>query len=528
VRRVRRHRDLEQLECAVEFALPAVADAHIGQQIGVVRPGLERLLVVADRVVEVADVLMEIGETNQRGDVAGIVLDSFAQVAKLGHHRRGAAPGIAHLSRGHGPRGRLGSGSPARVRGQIGLGLDRVQHDRTHQHTKRETDHKKSQVLFLQGERLTRNGFPPFGFDERSTSRAKPTRNPDLFGLDRAELTSFLTEYDVPRFHAGQIYRWMYACGKHNPLDWTDLPLKLRRRLSEKARVHPGRIAERQTASDGTIKYRIALSGGDSVETVYMEQSDRVTLCVSSQVGCALACDFCLTGKMGLKRHMTSGEILGQIARVREDRNLADRPFSIVFMGMGEPLHNYDAVLAAFRILVDDEGFGLGRRRVTISTSGLAPAIEKLAEEPVRPRLAVSLNATTDEVRDRLMPINRRYPLARLKEACRKFTSVSRERFTFEYVLLDGINCSDDDVSRLAQIADTARAKINLIPFNPVPGWLRYRPPLRQRIVQIRDRLLQMQVPVSIRWSRGADARAACGQLALLPDKNKPRSKEDS
>jgi 23S rRNA (adenine2503-C2)-methyltransferase len=351
------------------------------------------------------------------------------------------------------------------------------------------------------------------------TSPANPADNPDLYGLDRTELASVLATYDAPRFHADQIYRWLYACGKHNPRDWTDLPVRLRNQLSDTSRVRPGRISTHVEALDGTVKYRISLAGGDAIETVYMEQSNRVTLCVSSQVGCALACDFCLTGKMGLKRHMTPGEIVGQIARVREDRDLGDQPYSIVFMGMGEPLHNYDAVMAAFRILVDDNGFGIGRRRITISTSGLAPAIEKLADEPIRPRLAVSLNATTDDVRDRIMPINRRYPIARLKEACRKFTNVSRERFTFEYVMLDGVNCTDDDVSRLATLAHGAHAKINLIPFNPVPGWLRYRPPQRHRIIQFRDRLLQMQVPVSIRWSRGADARAACGQLALLPDK---------
>ena len=171
-------------------------------------------------------------------------------------------------------------------------------------------------------------------------------------------------------------------------------------------------IAARVSAADGTVKYGVSLPGGGTVETVFMAQRDRVTLCVSSQVGCALNCGFCLTARMGLIRHLTAGEIVGQIALVQEDQGLRDRPFNIVFMGMGEPLHNFDAVIAAFRLLIDPAGFAIARRRITISTSGLAPAIERLAAEPVRPRLAVSLNATTDAVRERLMPVNRKYPLA--------------------------------------------------------------------------------------------------------------------
>ena len=179
----------------------------------------------------------------------------------------------------------------------------------------------------------------------------------------------------------------------------------------------------------------------------------------------------------------------------------------------GEPLHNYDGVLAAFRLLTDADGAGLARRRVTVSTSGLAPAIERLAGEPKPPRLAVSLNATTDAVRDRLMPVNRRYPLARLLEACRKFAAATGERHTFEYVLLSGINDTDADVVRLGKLLRSHPAKLNLIPFNAVPGWLPYTAPERSRVVAIRDRLLAAGLPVSIRWSRGADARAACGQI---------------
>jgi len=349
-----------------------------------------------------------------------------------------------------------------------------------------------------------------------------PTRRPtraNLFGMERAELTRFLEAHRAPAFHAGQIYRWIYARRRLDPGDWTDLPKTLRAQLVAEARADAGRVVARTAASDGTVKHRISLPGGGEVEAVVMVQSGRVTLCVSSQVGCALRCDFCLTGKMGLTRNLTPGEIVGQITLAHGEHPLADTPYNVVFMGMGEPLHNYDALTAALRILSDPRGFGLSRHRITVSTSGLVPAIERLAQEPIRPRLAVSLNATTDEVRERIMPINRKYPIARLLEACRAYVGATSERFTVEYVLLDGVNDTDDDVRRLAGLVRGLPAKINLIPFNPVPGWLAYRSSPRARVVRVRDSLLESGVAASIRWSRGADARAACGQLALLPDR---------
>ncbi len=341
---------------------------------------------------------------------------------------------------------------------------------------------------------------------------------PNLYGMDRDALGDFLSPLGARPFHAGQVYRWLYERGSRDPGRWTDLPARLRETLGKTARVEPGRVGARVEAPDGTVKYRVELPEGGAVEAVQMVQRSRVTLCLSSQVGCALDCDFCLTGKMGFVRHLSPGEIVGQAALIRDDRALAGTPFNVVFMGMGEPLHNYDNVLAAFRLLSDPRGFGLSRRRITVSTSGLAPAIEWLAGEPRRPRLAVSLNATTDEVRSRLMPVNRRYPLGRLLEACRVFAGRTGERFTFEYVLLAGINDTDADVARLARILRAHPAKLNLIPFNPVPGWLPYAPPTRGRILAMREQLLGMGLPVSIRWSRGAEARAACGQLALLPE----------
>jgi 23S rRNA (adenine2503-C2)-methyltransferase len=341
---------------------------------------------------------------------------------------------------------------------------------------------------------------------------------PNLYGMSRAELETLLESHGAPRYHGDQVFRWLYARRRFDPASFTDLPKDLRAQLARVARVDVPAIASRVSAPDGTVKYGVALPGGGAVETVFMTQRGRVTLCVSSQVGCALMCGFCLTGRMGLIRHLTAGEIVGQIALIQEDRGLGDRPFNVVFMGMGEPLHNYDGVIAAFRLLVDPAGFAVARRRVTLSTSGLAPAIERLAAEPVRPRLAVSLNATTDAARERLMPVNRKYPLARLLAACRRFAAVTGERFTFEYVLLAGVNDSDADVLRLAKLLRANPAKLNLIPFNAVPGWLPYRAPERGRVEAIRDRLLAMGLPVGIRWSRGAEARAACGQLAVLGD----------
>ena len=343
---------------------------------------------------------------------------------------------------------------------------------------------------------------------------------PNLYGLDRPGLADALAPYGGPRFHADQVFRWMYGRGGVDPEGWTDLPRALRSRLSKEADCARGAITGRATAADGTVKYRIAPPGGGAVEAVSMEQRGRTTLCLSSQVGCALDCDFCLTAKMGFVRHLSPGEILGQVALIREDRGGDLATFNVVFMGMGEPLHNYDGVLAAIRILADPEGFALSWRRITVSTSGLAPQIERLADEPVRPRLAVSLNATDDRTRDRLMPVNRRYPIRRLEDACRAFHRKTGDRYTFEYVLLEGVNDGAADVRRLAALLQrNPAAKLNLIPFNAVAGWLPYRPPRRDQVVGFRDRLLAQGLPVSIRWSRGVEARAACGQLALLPDR---------
>lgn len=338
---------------------------------------------------------------------------------------------------------------------------------------------------------------------------------PNLFGLDRAGLSELLTPFGEPSYRSDQIFRWLYGRRELDPDAWTDVPAGLRASLRERTCTDLGTVAERARARDRTVKYRIELPSRGSVEAVSMVQGTRLTYCLSSQVGCALRCDFCLTARMGLVRHLSPGEIVAQILIMQRDRGLEAEPYNLVFMGMGEPLHNFGGVAGALRLLFDPEGFALARRRVTVSTSGLAPEIERLAREPTLPRLAVSLNATTDEVRSRLMPINRRYPIARLVEACATYAHASRERPTFEYVLLAGVNDGADDMHRLARLAARIGAKVNLIPFNAVEDVLPYRSPVEARVRELRDRLLDAGTPTSIRWSRGADARAACGQLAL-------------
>jgi 23S rRNA (adenine2503-C2)-methyltransferase len=337
----------------------------------------------------------------------------------------------------------------------------------------------------------------------------------NLFGLDRERLRERFDALELPGYRANQAFRWLYGKRLLDPELWTDFPADVRARIGATHTIDPGTIVGRAAASDGTVKYRIALPRGGEIESVSMRQSGRITFCLSSQVGCALACDFCLTGTMGLGRHLDAGEILGQVVLMLGELDPAPERFNVVFMGMGEPLHNYDGVMAAVRLLHDEQAFGLSRQRITVSTSGMVPAIEKLAGEKVRPRLAVSLNATTDATRDKLMPINRKYNIDRLLEACRRFGETTGERFTFEYVLLAGINDTDADVERLVALTRRVPAKINLIPFNEVPELLAYRAPTREHVLRFRDRLLAGHARASIRWSRGADARAACGQLAL-------------
>jgi 23S rRNA (adenine2503-C2)-methyltransferase len=282
-------------------------------------------------------------------------------------------------------------------------------------------------------------------------------------------------------------------------------------------------ISQRFRSSDGSVRYLLSLVADGTghasqwparVEAVFVPSEGRQTICISTQAGCAVDCHFCLTAQLGLVRNLTAGEILAQVLLTLEEhrQSLAPRT-NVVLMGQGEPLLNYEPVMAALRILLDPGGMGVAPRHVTLSTSGIVPGIERLAQEKVRPKLAISLNASTDEERDAIMPINRKYPIETLLAACRKYPLRPWERLTFEYVLLGGFNDSVEDARRVARLTSGMRAKVNLIPWNP--GELPYRPPVAERIEEFRGVLAAKGVPAFVRYSRGQDVNAACGQLAL-------------
>ncbi|PYS96219.1 MAG: 23S rRNA (adenine(2503)-C(2))-methyltransferase RlmN [Acidobacteria bacterium] len=342
------------------------------------------------------------------------------------------------------------------------------------------------------------------------------SRLPNLYGRDTDSLMAVLGPLAPRPFHAAQIYHWMHGRQETDFHAMTDLPAGLRRDLSLRFRVAWPRVREVRQSTDGSRKYVLALDDGGEIESVYMVHGRRITLCLSSQIGCPLACSFCLTGTMGLVRDLSPGEIVGQVAVLARDVGFAPGRCRIVFMGMGEPLNNYAAVMKAFRILVDPRGFGLPPRRVTLSTAGLVPGIERLGREAPRPRLAVSLAATQDALRGELMPINRKYGLESLMAACRSFPLGTREKLTFEYLLLDGKNDTPQDAARMARLLRGVRAKVNLIPYNEagVPG---FRAPDGERAGRFRDALLARGIPASIRWSKGRDIGAACGQLVRAP-----------
>lgn len=336
----------------------------------------------------------------------------------------------------------------------------------------------------------------------------------DLTELDPAELEAALTDFGARPFHARQIYRWMYRRSVADFSRMTDLSLKLRARLDKAFVISTPVIAHTQRSADGTVKFLIRLRDNLHVEAVFIPETPAMTFCISTQVGCAMQCGFCLTGKMGLARNLTVGEIVAQVRIMAHALDMADRRFNIVLMGMGEPLHNYDATMKALRILAAASGFAVPPRRVTLSTVGVLPALERLAAEPLMPNLAVSLHATTEEMRDRLVPINRKYGLANLIAACRRFPVKRRRRITFEYVLLDGVNDTVADANRLAKLLQGVRSKVNVIPFNEAPG-LPYSRPSDTRVGRFVRTLAEHHVTVSVRKSRGQDIRAACGQLIV-------------
>jgi len=352
---------------------------------------------------------------------------------------------------------------------------------------------------------------------------AEKTR-PDLAGLDRLELEAALEERGQERFRARQIFRWIYRRGVTDTAAMTDLPLGLRDSLADEFALSTPEIGARHRSSDGTEKFLVALGDGRQIESVFIPETPAMTFCVSTQVGCAMACAFCLTGKMGLVRNLTAGEIAGQVRVLANALNMRQTAFNIVLMGMGEPLHNYDETMRALRILADEHGLAVPARRVTLSTVGLLPALERLAHEPLMPNLAISLHAPSDIQRGELVPINKKYGIAEIIEACRSFPLRRRSRITFEYVLLAGVNDSADDARRLATLLAGLKAKVNLIPLNAAAG-IPFDRPSDAAINRFGKILADRGVTVSVRKSRGRDIRAACGQLIVEGQKKSPGQK---
>jgi 23S rRNA (adenine2503-C2)-methyltransferase len=374
----------------------------------------------------------------------------------------------------------------------------------------------------------------------------------NLIGLTRPELEDVALGLGQPRYRGRQLYHGLYR-QLLQPLDeFTTLDRGLRRELSGRCEIAYPQVMREIASCDKSIRYLMGLADGEVVEAVYMpwrverrggydigtpsgrelesieSEEPRTTLCISSQVGCAVGCAFCFTGLMGARRNLTPGEIVGQVLTIARQRSLwggkrraaataaakqAPR-VNVVFMGQGEPLLNLRAVMSAVSILADTEGCAIPLRRITISTAGIVPRIYDLAREPVRPKLAISLNASNDEQRDELMPINRKYPLSALLEACHAYPLRPRERLTFEYVMLDRVNDAEADAARVARLLDRLPCRVNLIPYNGGTA-LSYRSSPMDRVYSFQQALRERSVPAFIRISRGQDIMAACGQLSL-------------
>ena len=339
----------------------------------------------------------------------------------------------------------------------------------------------------------------------------------NLLDFDAAGLTAFFAEIGEKPFRAKQVLRWMHRFGQNDFDAMTDIAKSLREKLKAMASVTPPGIVSDKLSDDGTRKFLFDVGGSNAVETVFIPEDDRGTLCVSTQAGCALDCSFCSTGKQGFNRNLNVSEIIGQLWQA--NRALGFDPkgeriiSNVVMMGMGEPLANFDNTVAALRLMLDDNAYVLSRRRVTVSTSGLVPAMDRLGEEcPVA--LAVSLHASNDKLRDELVPINRKYPLAELMAACQRYLDKApRDFVTFEYVMLYGVNDSDAQAYELLELTRKVPCKFNLIPFNPFPG-SPYQRSSSVRIRRFAEILMGAGVVTTTRKTRGDDIDAACGQLA--------------
>jgi 23S rRNA (adenine2503-C2)-methyltransferase len=371
-----------------------------------------------------------------------------------------------------------------------------------------------------------------------------PPAKPSLIGLSRAELAERLAEIGVPpsrrKMRVQQLWHWIYFRGARNFDEMTSVSKETRAQIAEHFTVDRPEVVAEQISSDGTRKWLLRLPSGDNVEKahevecVYIPETDRATLCVSSQVGCTLNCTFCHTGTQRLVRNLTSGEIAGQVMVARDRLNdWADRETptgsrlvtNVVMMGMGEPLYNFDAVRDALLIVADNEGIGISRRRITLSTSGVVPNIVRTGEE-IGVMLAISLHAVRDELRNQLVPLNRKYPIAELLQACRDYPGSSNaRRITFEYVMLQGVNDSLDDAKLLVKLLKGIPAKINLIPFNPWPG-TRYECSDWDQIEKFSEYIFNAGYSSPVRTPRGRDILAACGQLKSETEKLSARERQ--
>ena len=346
-----------------------------------------------------------------------------------------------------------------------------------------------------------------------------------FFDYERSELTDAFQ----PSFRATQIFKSVYQLGIDDFGAMTNLPKALRSRLADEWDIKLPAVHRRFDSVDGTRRYLVRLNDGEMAETVFIPEEKRNTICISSQIGCALACTFCLTGQLGLTRNLTAGEIVTQaliaqrenlVRTLRPSPGASPQPlpegeagsFNIVLMGMGEPLHNYDSVMKAIRILHDEEGLNMSMSRITLSTAGMLPGIERLAEEPMIPNLAISLTGATNAKRNQLMPINRKYPIEQLLDVVRRFPLKHRQRVTFEYVLLRGVTDAPEDALHLVKLLKGIKAKVNLIPLNEAEE-LNYRRPSDNAVQRFQQILIDHNIGAFVRKNRGNDISAACGQL---------------
>jgi 23S rRNA (adenine2503-C2)-methyltransferase len=352
----------------------------------------------------------------------------------------------------------------------------------------------------------------------------------DIADLELHELEQALERIGRPRFHARQIFQWIHRRGVTAFDAMSDLSRDLRTEAARDFCISTPEVLRTERSIDGTTKFLLRLSDGKLIESVCIPEAladeptptrtERMTFCLSTQVGCAMKCAFCLTGKMGIDRNLTAGEIVGQVRVLADRLDLLDARFNIVLMGMGEPLHNYDQTMKALRILADERGFAISPRRITLSTVGVLPALERLATEPLMPNLAISLHSTTEDQRDMLVPINRKYGLQDLLDACRRFPLKRRNRITFEYVLLKDVNDTPEDARRLVKLLNGIKSKVNLLPLNEAAG-IPFERPSDDRVNRFARILADHHLTVSVRKSRGRDIRAACGQLITESSRTK-------